>query len=270
MSIQSTYGDAPARAKRGQIQRREYLNGRFAALEDLEPDVAVVYGGYPLNKEQIRKPMQTKFVIKANADFVSSNSTVGDITLTPLGGSPTTTSLTATVYSSSHDITGQAINTKIAAITGVRSSTWDATARTWTIITNGDIAVSAANFVTTLGSGGPSSYTYTAGSADTFAGFTTNIDKEPDDDGFCYKQGDTVKVLQRGRVSVVVEEAVTGSSDLFARFADDTGANEHRGVVRASAGSSPVVAMALGSQTGVYTAASADGIADLEINHLGA
>jgi hypothetical protein len=265
--IQTTYGSAPDRAKRGQIQRREYLNGRFTAIEDLEPDVAVVYAGYPLNKEQIRKPMQTKFTTTASIPLEASNSTVGTVTLTPLGGEASATNLTATVYGSSSALTLAAIAAKIAAIEGILSA--EVSGNSIIVIAEGDIDVALSGFTTTLGSN-QAEWSYEADSADTFAGFTTNIDKEPDDDGYCYKAGDTVKVLQRGRVSAVVEEAVNGNSALHARFAAGSGTNEHRGVVRASAGSGPVVAMPLGSQAGCYLAAGADEIADLEVNHLGA
>ncbi len=265
--IQTTYGSAPDRAKRGQIQRKEYLNGRFTAIEAMEPDVAAVFAGYPLNKEQIRKPMQTKFIATASGDLATSHSTVGTVTLTPLGGEAAATNLTATVFDSTHALTMAAIAAKIADIDGVLSA--EVSGRSLIVIAQGDIAIALSGFTTTLGSGQPT-WSYAAGSADTFAGFTTNIDKEPDDDGYCYKAGDTVKLLQRGRVSAVVEEAVNGNSSLHARFAAGNGTNEHRGVVRASAGSSPVVAMPLGSQAGCYLAAGADEIADLEVNHLGA
>lgn len=268
MSVQTTYGSNPDRAKRGQIQRKEWLNGRFEALEKLPPDAAVVFGDYPLNKEKLRLPMQTKFTATASIPLEASNSTVGTVTVTPLGGEAAATNLTATVYASSHAATMAAIAAKIAAVDGILSAEVDG--NDIIVIGEGNVDIALSGFTTTLGSN-QAEWSYTAGCADTFAGMTTNIDKEPDDEGYCYQAGDTVKTLQRGRVSAVVEEAVTGSSAPHARFAAGNGTNEHRGVLRASAGSGPVVAFPLPTnQIGFYTSASADGIADVEVNHLGA
>jgi len=262
--IQTTYGSSPATRKRGQINHSNFLKS-VKAVENLEPDVALVYSGYPRDKTKVRKPMQTKFVVKASVDLVASNSTVGDITITPLGGSATTTSLTATVFATSHADTMEAIAVKIRAVSGVLSCTVDATARTWTIIASGDRAVSAANFVTTGGAGQPT-YTYTAGSADEIVGFATKKDNEATDSGYCYETGDTLRMMVRGGVSVLTGATVTTETALHARFAAGGGTNEHRGVIEDVAGTSPVVALALPSGIKAETGASADGIIDLELN----
>lgn len=266
--IQTTYGGQPGRRKRGQLTRfvqSENIKS-VKAVENLEPDAALVYSGYPADKTLVRKPMQTKFVVQASRDLEASNSTVGNILITPLGGNTDTTPLTATVYGTSHAATMEAIAVKIRAVTGVRSCTVDATARTWTIIASGDRAVSASGFTTTLGSN-QATYTYTAGSADQIAGWTVNRDTEPNDNGYCYEAGDTVKMLTDGGVAVVAEEEVTTASTPHIRFVDDDGTNEHRGSLRASAGSSPVVAMpvSVNGNVGIQTGATAGSIADIEI-----
>jgi hypothetical protein len=268
MAIQTTYGGQPGTRKRGQRNREEYVKS-VKAVENLEPDCALVYSGYPKDKTLVRKPMQTKSVITLNRDYEASNSVVGDIAVTPLGGSTTTTSLTATVFSSTHAAMMEAIAVKIRAITGIKSCTVDATARTFTIIASGDRTVVASNFVTTLGTN-QATYTYTAGSDDTIDGFATNRDTEPNDDGYTYETGDTVLMMVRGNVSAIVGADITTESSLFARFAAGVGTNEHRGVIEVAAGSSPVVAVALPSGIKVQTGATDGNIADIELNLTGA
>lgn len=266
MSIQTTYGASPATRKRGQQTRTAKYIKSVKAVESLEADCALVYSGYPADKTLVRKPMQTQYTITMSRDYEALNSTVGDIVVTPLGGEATTTSLTATVYASSHAATMEAIAVKIRAVTGIKSCTVDATARTFTIIASGDRDVSASGFTTTLGTN-QATYTYAAGSADEIAGIATNRDAEPDDDGYTYLENDTVKMLINGGVSVLAEEEVTTESTVYFRFAG-TG----RGLLRDTAGSAPIVAAPFAGNgfIEIQTGAAADGLADLEVNLAGA
>lgn len=268
MTIQTTYGGAPERARRGQIQRYEYIKGEMIALENLEPDVEVVYGGNPAEKNKIRKRMQTQNVLQADINLEASNSTVGTVTVTGLDGTATETVLTPTVYASSHADTLAAIAAKIAAIDGVKSATADATAKTITILADGDYHIDLSAFATTLGSN-QAEWSYAPGSADKTAGFVTNLDSEPNDDGYAYLAGDTVKVMIRGRVSVLAAEAITTADTLRARFRKGNGINEHRGVLCTTEGD-PAVAAALSPDIALQTPAGAGGIADLELNLIGA
>lgn len=244
MGIQSTYGGTPKKWSNGFPTREPDpfdIKG-VTLVEKAQLGVALVYAGTGPDRSTVRKPQQNSAVITVSADFIASNSTVGNITVTTLAGVATTTTLSATVYATSHAVTIAAIATKIAAISGILSAT--ASGDTITVVASGDNAVTAASFVTTLGSSQPT-FTYTAGSVDKVAGFLMRKDDEPHSDGIYFDAGTQVKMLCKGGLACLSEETLTPASTLYTRFADGGAGGDYRGILRASAGTSPAVAMAV-------------------------
>lgn len=79
--------------------------------------------------------------------------------------------------------------------------------------------------------------------------------------GYTYQIGDSVEVVSRGQVWVLVEEAVSPADDVYVRF--DTGTGSQKGAFRTSADSTTAALLA-GAR--FLTTASANGLALVDLN----
>ena len=188
--------------------------------------------------------MQTQYTLTFSADLITGNTVNGDVKVTPLGGTLTTTNLTATPFNTNHLTTMNDLAVKIAAVTGIRSATVTGTNnRDIVVLANGDFDIELANFVVT-GGASQATASYTAGSDDTIEGISqrTYTEQPDSNNDVFYESGDTLIMVRKGGIASLTEETLATNTTLFTRFAAGTGANQHRGVFRATAGSAPVLA----------------------------
>jgi len=113
-----------------------------------------------------RLPQINIISLQADADLVTSNSTVASVTIQVFGGSEVVNTTSATVFATDHATTMAAIAAKIAAFTGISSCTvTDANSRTLYIVAEDNVQISDAEATTTLG-GSQAAWTATNDSGD--------------------------------------------------------------------------------------------------------
>lgn len=216
-------------------------------------------------EDKYRLVKRNKLTVLGSADFTSGNVTV-TIRTTNLAGTNEDTAI-STAFNSDHDTTVTDLLSDLNAIDDITATATDSSGdnRTIQIVLAGDKALDT--LVDFAATGVTFTETWATTDASAIAGISRrDCTKEKDLDGSTQlSAGDDVGVVREGRIFVFAEEAITKSSDLFTRFTSDTATGTNRGNLRASAGSSPAIAGALGSGISVHKSAAASGVAVIEL-----
>lgn len=208
--------------------------------------------------DKARLPRSNQAVITLSADLSTSNVLAGNIVI-----NGTTTAYTET-YASSHTATLAALAAELDALTGV-SAVSDPIARTITVTADAEYDVYFSSGAVT----GGSAVTVTPSNTESgsFYGISVQSAKQLTTDGVSlYEDNETASVGRVAYVDVMSDDALAIGASVYVRFLEESGsADKKRGMVMASAGSSPTKAK-LWSNASVVSACDAGGIATLRIN----
>ena len=208
--------------------------------------------------DKARLPRSNQAVITLSTDLSTSNVLAGNIVINGV-----TTAYTET-YASSHTATLAALAAELDALDGV-SATSNPTARTITVTADAETDVYFSSGAVT----GGSAVTVTLSNTETgtFYGISMHSAKEMDADGnTLYAADETASLGRVVYVDVQSDDALAIGDSVFVRFLDESGsaADKARGMLMASAGSSPVKAKAW-TNASVFKGCSAGGYATIRI-----
>lgn len=223
--MQTTYNTHQDRGLEGDLADISDRNVETRrALEKIPFGRAVVVGDAAPGKD-VRLPMINTIALAASVELVASNSTVMTVNVTTIDSSgnrtTTSTTLTATVYATSHAATMAAIAVKLDAVSGVATAAVNGSDDNIIDVVAADDTEITISALATTGGGGQPTWTATESTTDTFAGVALlKAATEQDADGVAqYTRGRAMSVLTRGTVYVVAEAAIAGPTDsVFARF----------------------------------------------------
>lgn len=240
-----------------------------AAAEAFKAGKFVTWKTGDSDKKSIRNLKQNKLTIDLGGD-IASGSIAGTLRTTDLEGNTIDTAISV-AFNSDHDTTMDDFKTAVDAITDVSSTLTDSGGdnRVLEIVATGDKSIESYVDFTATGL----SPSETAASTDVPCGIT-GIDRTKEKNAageVSYIAGDEVPLIRLGKVFMDAESALATTATLYARFAAGTGLNEEAGTVRNSAGSSPVVAVAVAGLVSVDTPSTAvDQTVILDVNLKGA
>lgn len=252
---QTTYGTARTGAAGKLADNGPYDVTSAAAGEAIKPGKFLVYCVTDANRSKVRLPQVNKLTLLQSGDFASGKTYAGTLAITTLAG-VTTTHAISVAFDTDHATSAAALLAAFNAISGITATFTDgATKRSVQLVVAGDKSLSSSVDFTLTGL----TVTETQGSTDVICG-VSRIDeaKEKNTDGTVYyAAGDQVGIVRQGRVFMDAETAMALSDTVYTRIAGDTGLNEERGTIRNSAGTSPVVALAVAGNVKVYTPTAA-------------
>lgn len=269
LATQSTYTGArvgaPGELAEGCVND---VTSAAAAEGSIKAGKFVVYAVSNSDRKSIRLPQVNKLTLLQSGDNASGKTYAGTLRVTTLAGVNTDTAISV-AFNTDHATTAADILAAFNAISGVTATFTDgSTKRSIQLVVAGDKSLSSLVDFTLTGL----TVTETQASTDVICG-VTGIDptKERSSDGtVSYSQYDQVPLIRAGRVFMQGESAMALSATVYARIAADTGTDQERGTARNSAGTNPVVAMAVAGAVKVYTpAAAANGTPVIELNLLG-
>ena len=212
--------------------------------------------------DKARLPRSNQATIVLDADLVTSNSVACSVIINGV-----TNALTATVFTSNHLTTMQAIETKLEALTGVASATvGGANNRTITIVFSPEYDGYVSVFTVTLGAS-QAVATLANTESGTFFGISMHSAKQMDENGETfYQDGETVSLGRVVYVDVQSDDALAIGDSVFVRFYDESGtaADKATGMLMSAAGSAPVKAKAW-TNASVYKGCDAGGYATIRI-----
>lgn len=209
--------------------------------------------------DKARLPRSNQAVLTLSADLVASNVLAGNIVI-----NGTTTAYTET-YASSHTATLAALAAEIDALTGV-SATSDPAARTITVTADAEYDVYFSSGAVTLG-GSQATVTLSNTETGSFYGISVESAKQLTSAGVSlYEADETASVARVNYIDVMSDDALAIGASVYVRFLEESGsADKKRGMIMASAGSSPTKAK-IWSDVEVVSACDAGGYATLRIN----
>ncbi len=209
--------------------------------------------------DKARLPRSNQAVLTLSADLVASNVLAGNIVI-----NGTTNAYTET-YATSHTATLAALAAEIDALTGV-SAVSDPTARTITVTADAEYDVYFSSGAVTLGAS-QATVTLSNTESGSFYGISAQAAKEMTSSGTTlYAADETASVARVNYIDVTSDDALAIGASVYVRFLEESGsADKKRGMIMASAGSSPTKAK-LWSDVSVVSACDAGGIATLRIN----
>ena len=260
---QTSYATDMTNGFPGQLAGTEPTKVRTAnALEALGFGLGLVQAKATGQSGKARLPQINSVVLTLSTDLVTSNSTVGVVTVTSIVAGVRTavaTTLTATVFATDHATSLAALATKIEAVAGVLTATPVTADDTITVIADPDVEVTLSAFVTTLGSGQPT-YTYTETTTDRFVGITLHKQSAEmsSSNVASYALSSAANVLRSGSVLVTAEVTVAAGDPVYLRYKDG-GAGKPIGGFRNDADSGKAVLVAGAVWPDVVTAAIHDG-----------
>lgn len=210
--------------------------------------------------DKARLPRSNQAVLTLSADLVASNVLAGNIVI-----NGTTYAYTET-YASSHTATLAALAVELDALSSGVTVTSDAAARTITVTAEPENDVYFSSGAVTLG-GSQATVTLSNTETGTFYGITAESAKQLTSAGVSlYEADETASVARVNYIDVMSDDALAIGASVYVRFLEESGsADKKRGMIMASAGSSPTKAK-IWSDVEVVSACDAGGFATLRIN----
>ena len=235
-----------------------------AAGESMKAGKFLVYCVSDANRRKVRLPQVNKLTLLQSGDHASGKTFAGTLRITLLDGTYSDHAISQG-WDTDHATTADALLADFNAISGITATFTDgATKRSIQLVVAADKSLSSNVDFTLTGL----TVTETQGSTDVICGvsYIDKVKERATDGTVSFAEGDQVSIIREGRVFMAAESAMALGATVCARIASDVGTDQERGTARNSAGTSPVVALAVAGNVKVYTpSAAANGTPVIEL-----
>ena len=210
--------------------------------------------------DKARLPRSNQAILDLDGALVASNVLAGNIVIDGV-----TTAYTET-YATSSTATLTALAVELAALDGIASATADGAAFTITVVADAESDVYFSSGAVT-GGAGQAAVALSNTESGSFYGITAESAKQLTSAGVSlYEADETASVARVNYIDVMSDDALAIGASVYVRFLEESGsADKKRGMIMASAGSSPTKAK-IWSDVEVVSACGAGGFATLRIN----
>lgn len=222
-------------------------------------------GAVDADEKTVSNLYSNQATIVLSGDLVTSNSVACSIVV-----NGETVALSATVFSSTHLETMEAIATKLEAVDGIASATvGGASNRTITVLAETGYDIYVSVFTVTLGAG-QATATLANTCSLTIIGPSVAEELAPQSDGsVIFEDTEAVGALRKGNIAIQADGTIAVSGTVYVRFYEESASNKKRGMLSTAAGSSPTKAIALTAGTyKVEQAMSSGALGVLALNNV--